>query len=62
MALIDQISDSELIPLGLGHLLAFHQEELGVHPVPDERLPGGALALSNLVLVMRENQIDPTSV
>ena len=46
----------------LRHLLAFHQQKLGVQPEARERLAGERLRLRDFVLVMREDQVDAAGV
>ena len=51
-----------MLPVRLGHLRAAHLEVRAMEPRPDERLAGRRLALGDLVLVMREDQVDATGV
>ena len=46
----------------LRHLLVLDEQMLDVHPEARERLLGRALALRDLVLVMRKDQIDAAGV
>jgi hypothetical protein len=45
-----------------GHLLIVHLEKLAMHPALHEKLARGRLGLGDLVLMMRENQIDTASM
>ena len=55
--LLQQVPKGMEIALGLGHLLAIHDEMLPVDPVAHEGLGGGGLALSNLVLVVGKDEV-----
>jgi hypothetical protein len=46
----------------LGHLRAVHEEEGAVAPHARERLPRSRLALSDLVLVVREDEVDSAAM
>src|SRR5437660_3923829 len=62
MALIEQVANRIEVAFRLRHLLAFDQQEFSMDPEPDERLPGRAFRLCNLVFMVREDQIDPAAV
>src|SRR5580765_8773088 len=65
-ALGEQIAKSIKISQRLAHLLAVNQEVGAVKPILDEMLAGklqsSALALSDFVLVMREDEILATEM
>src|SRR5262249_8373470 len=54
----DEIPNRMEVPLRLRHLLAVDHQVGGVHPVPYERAAGRALALRDLVLVVRKDVVD----
>ena len=57
-----QVLQRVLVAERLGHLLAVDDQVLGVQPVAREGLAGGALALRDLVLVVREDVVDAAAV
>src|SRR2546425_12048999 len=57
MPTLEQVGDQEEVSLALGHRLALDQQVLHVHPVADEGLASPALALRDLVLVVREDEV-----
>ena len=54
---LQDLLDREEVAERLRHLLVVDAHERVMHPVTDERQPGGALGLRDLVLVMRENEV-----
>ena len=54
---LTDLADREEIPQGFGHLLIVNIQKSIVHPVSGEGLAVGRLALGDLVLVVREDQI-----
>ena len=61
-SIIPQVPNRQIIAVTLGHLGAFHEQELTVHPEPSECLAGSPLRLSDFVFVVRKNEIDSTGV
>ena len=57
VSLEQKIAQGVEVALGLGHLLAFDQQEAHMKPVPRKRLVRGGLGLCDLVLVVREHQV-----
>ena len=51
-----------MLPVDLAILVAAHLEVGAMEPGRDERLPGRRLALGDLVLVVREDQVDAAGV
>ncbi|OPZ34522.1 MAG: hypothetical protein BWY96_03108 [Spirochaetes bacterium ADurb.BinA120] len=62
MALFEQVAEGVEVAERLGHLRALHQQMLHVHPAPDEGLAVGGLALGDLVLVVREDEVHASRV
>ena len=62
VVLLQDLADGEEVAQGLGHLLVVHAHEAVVHPVARQSLAGGAFALGDLVLVVRELQIGAAAV
>ena len=62
MPALDHVGDGEDVAERLRHLLVLDQQVLEVHPEARELLAGGALALRDLVLVVREDQVDAAGV
>ncbi len=60
--LFGEVLRRQNIAESLGHLGATHGQELAVQPVAGERLARRSLGLRDLVLMVREDQIDPTRV
>ena len=58
----DDVGNRVRVAQRLRHLLLVDDEVLDVHPEPRERFAGRALALGDLVLVMREDEIDAAGV
>src|SRR5687768_876663 len=56
------LGEGEDVAQRLRHLLLIDVEVLAVEPVADERLSGRTLALRDLVLVVREDQVDCAGV
>src|SRR5579863_10377957 len=52
-----QIAQREKVAEGFAHLFAFHEQMRAVQPIFYEGLAGGAFALGDFILVMREDQI-----
>src|SRR5690606_32783120 len=61
-ATLQEILQGEQVPGRLRHLLAVELQELAVKPVADERLAGSALRLSDLVLMVREDEVDASAM
>src|SRR5881296_3807394 len=61
-ALVAQIAGGEKVVEPLRHFGPAHVQELAVYPDAGERLAGGRFGLGDLVLVMRENQVDAAGV
>jgi hypothetical protein len=60
---VHQFVDGEEVALGLGHLAAFHLQEAVVHPHVGHDLGAvGAARLGDLVLVVREDQVDAAAM
>ena len=59
---IEQLADPGDVPGRFGHLGPVHPEMGAVQPRPDEGLAGRRLALGDLVLVMREDQVHAAGV
>ncbi|GAA3229174.1 hypothetical protein GCM10020256_41990 [Streptomyces thermocoprophilus] len=59
--LLDHLGDEHAVAERLGHLLAAHGDPGVVHPVAGERV-AEALGLGDLVLVVREDQVDAAAV
>ena len=59
---LDEIAQGVEVAQRLGHLLAVHEQVLGVHPKARERPARGALRLRDLVLVVRELQVHAPGV
>ena len=57
LAFEQEVAEGVEVALGLGHLLAFDEQEADMHPMAGEGLAGGAFGLGDLVLVMREHQV-----
>src|SRR5688572_2919115 len=55
--LLQHVLHAEEMPRRFGHLLAAQVQQPVVHPVMDEPLAGGTLALRELVFVMREDEV-----
>ena len=62
IAAAQQVAQGEVVAQRLGHLLAFHHEELGVQPEARERLAGERFRLRDFVFVVREDQVDAAGV
>ena len=60
--LLEELPDADEVAQRLGHLLPFDEEVLHVQPEANELLPGAGLGLSDLVLVVRENEVFPAEV
>ncbi len=58
---VEHLAQKEDVADGLGHLLATGADHAVVHPDARERQAGG-LALGDLVLVMREDEVAPAAV
>mmetsp|Transcript_8943 Transcript_8943/g.21943 ORF Transcript_8943/g.21943 Transcript_8943/m.21943 type:complete len:212 (-) Transcript_8943:887-1522(-) len=56
------LSECEEVSLGLGHFLLVDVDKAIVHPVAAKGLATRTFRLGDLVLVMREDQIDPTGM
>ena len=54
---LEHVADGEEVAQALGHLLVVHAHETVVHPELRQKLAGGAFALGDLVLVVRELQV-----
>src|SRR6185369_15134806 len=61
-AAVEDLADTGDVAGRLGHLRSARLEVGAVEPGSDERLPGGRLALRDLVLVMGEDQVDAARV
>ncbi len=59
---MQHVADGEEVAQRLGHLLVVDVEEAVVHPVVARRAAAGALALRDLVLVVRELQVHAAAV
>ena len=59
---VRQIRHADDVARALRHLGVVHGEELAVHPDRHDAMAEGALRLGDLVLVMRELQVDPAGV
>ena len=57
VALEQQVAQGVEVALALGHLAAVDEQEAHVHPVAGKGLVGHALALRDLVFVVREHQV-----
>ena len=57
-SLRDDVGNRVRVPERLRHLLFFDAQILDVHPEARERLAGGPFALRDLVLVVREDEVD----
>src|SRR5437763_15092275 len=57
-----QIAEGEVVAARLRHRLALDPQVLGVQPVARELLSGRALRLRDLVLVVREDEVDASGV
>src|SRR5262245_25867374 len=57
-----QIAEGINVTQALRHLLSFDHEEFSMHPIADKRLPGRALLLRNLILVMWKDEVDPAGM
>ena len=57
VALEQQVAEGVEVALGLGHLLAFNEEEADVEPVAGEGLVRARLALGDLIFVVREHEV-----
>ena len=62
LVLLEEGPGGEEVAEALRHLLLVHLHEAVVHPVVGEDLAGGALALGDLVLVVREHQVETATV
>ena len=62
MALGEHLGDRELVAERLRHLLLVDQQVLDVEPEAGERAAGRPLALGDLVLVVREHEVDAAGV
>ena len=62
VVVLEHIADGEEVAQRLGHLLVVHIDETVVQPVIDEALAAGTFALRDLVLVVRELQVQATTV
>ena len=59
----DHLLDRDEIPQRLVHLLSLNTQQASVEPITRQRLlPGQALSLSNLCLVMWKDQLRPTTM
>ena len=59
---LQHVADREEVAQALGHLLVVDVEKTVVQPVIDMAMPERALALGDLVLVMRELQVHAATV
>src|SRR4029079_9872550 len=59
---LEQLRDPRDVADPPGHLRAAEAQVVAVHPGPDEGLPGRRLALGDLVLVVRKDQLPPARV
>ena len=57
VALEQEVAEGEEVALGLGHLLAFDEQEANVEPVAREGLVRGGFGLGDLVFVVREHEV-----
>ena len=62
VALGDQVAERVVVALALAHRRAVDQQVLAVIPVAGEGRPVAALALGDLVFVVREEQVDAAGV
>src|SRR5206468_10196371 len=62
LRLLLEVLESVEVPVALRHLPAADEEVLVVRPDADERLPRRRLALRDLVLVVREDEVDAARV
>ena len=60
--ILQDITDGEEIAQRLGHLHIVHADKTIMHPVIDKRLPGSPFRLGNLILMMRELQVESTAM
>ena len=62
VAEVGEVRDADDVARALRHLRVVHGQELAVHPDADDRVAERALRLRDLVLVVRELQVDPAGV
>jgi hypothetical protein len=62
VAEVRQICDPDDVSRALRHLGVVHGQELAVHPDGHDAMAEGALRLGDLVLVVRELEVDPAGV
>ena len=61
-ALVHEVAQGVEVAQALGHLLAFHQQELAVDPEVHPGVVQAALALGDLVLVVGEDEVHAAAV
>src|SRR5438132_5619669 len=59
-SLLDEVGDAEEVSGRLRHSRAGQQQQPAVHPLADDAVPGDALRLRELCLVMRKDVVGAT--
>ena len=62
MPIFEDFSDGENVAKRFGHLFLVDVDKAVMDPVPDKGFPGSCLGLSNLIFVVRENEIPSAPV